>query len=727
MLISCIMPTYNRRTFVAHAVRYFLRQEYAEKELIIIDDGTDCIKDLIPDDPIIHYYRLDKKITLGAKLNMACEYASGDLIAHWDDDDWYAPWRLQYQYDELMKDQKDLCGINKLLYFDLRSYQALQYIYPSDQRVWMIGSSLFYKKDLWTTRRFADIDVGMDGLFVWSVPPERIKVLRDFNYAIHMIHDRNVSPKKTDGLWWHPISADRIHELLDTDMHCYRNDGFVKNIYACLVHEQWECVADLIQNLHHHDPDSTILLYNGSQHTDFLDKKFPFEKFGVVIHPSPQPMKHGYLHQFAFDCMEYAQKNFDFDTITIVDSDQLQIKKGYSYFLSQHLSRFPHAGMFSSAPQRVGPEDTKNLVAMQAFKEFALWKPLLSLFPEGENKFVHWTFWPGSVFTRNAIRDLLELVKNNIVLQDILQKTKIWATEEIILPTLIKLLGYEIAANPVSYEFIKYKKQMTVGDITIARTKNNSFWIHPVIRKFDDPVRKYIRNTSYQQTKETPKPALALDRSKYILIPDTEKDREKKKDREKEKEWLRSSKKIEGWLQDAEAELLMESAREVLMQLDGPHDFVEVGSYHGKSTVLLGGMAKICSVDIKIYSVDPHDGRLGDADLGIQQYPPSLGAFKKNIRDAGISGQVEIIQNVSAQVIWHKPISFLLIDGMHDYENVLLDFNKFSPWIRSGGYLVFHDYADYFPGVRRFVDGLMQNHSYQRINISETLVVFKKI
>ena len=49
-LVSCIMPTYNRREFVPRAIRYFLRQDYANKELIIIDDGTDAIKDLVSDD-----------------------------------------------------------------------------------------------------------------------------------------------------------------------------------------------------------------------------------------------------------------------------------------------------------------------------------------------------------------------------------------------------------------------------------------------------------------------------------------------------------------------------------------------------------------------------------------------------------------------------------------------------------------------------------------------------
>src|SRR5665213_2014872 len=93
-MISCIMPTFNRRPFVPNAIRYFLRQDYENKELIIIDDGVDDVKDLIPQTGNIRYFRLDAKISLGAKLNLACEYARGNIIANWDDDDWYASRRL---------------------------------------------------------------------------------------------------------------------------------------------------------------------------------------------------------------------------------------------------------------------------------------------------------------------------------------------------------------------------------------------------------------------------------------------------------------------------------------------------------------------------------------------------------------------------------------------------------------------------------------------------------
>jgi glycosyltransferase involved in cell wall biosynthesis len=96
-LVSCIMPTRNRRRFVAQSVWYFLRQDYEARELVVVDDGEDRIDDLLPEDGRIRYVHIGGRRPLGEKRNIACEQARGDLIAHWDDDDWNAPNRLSAQ------------------------------------------------------------------------------------------------------------------------------------------------------------------------------------------------------------------------------------------------------------------------------------------------------------------------------------------------------------------------------------------------------------------------------------------------------------------------------------------------------------------------------------------------------------------------------------------------------------------------------------------------------
>lgn len=80
-LISCIMPTANRRRFVPQAIRYFQAQDYPNREEVILDDGADSIEDLIPDDPCIRYIRQTGKRTLDRKRNEAVEACQGRFIA----------------------------------------------------------------------------------------------------------------------------------------------------------------------------------------------------------------------------------------------------------------------------------------------------------------------------------------------------------------------------------------------------------------------------------------------------------------------------------------------------------------------------------------------------------------------------------------------------------------------------------------------------------------------
>src|SRR6266851_2559581 len=130
-LVSCIMPTANRRRFVPEALRLFLLQDYSEKELVVLDDGEDNIADLVPDHPQIRYLRLDRRHSLGSKRNFACAAAKGTIIAHWDDDDWYAPWRLSRQVAEIVRGDADLCGLARMLFFDPDGQRAWEYAYPA--------------------------------------------------------------------------------------------------------------------------------------------------------------------------------------------------------------------------------------------------------------------------------------------------------------------------------------------------------------------------------------------------------------------------------------------------------------------------------------------------------------------------------------------------------------------------------------------------------------------
>jgi len=213
-LVSCIMPTANRRHFVPQAIEYFLRQDYPEKELVILDDGEDSVADLVPDDPHIRYFHEKLRRNIGAKRNALCELALGEFIAHWDDDDWYASNRLSYQLSGLLVSGKDICGINCPLFYDPSSRRAWQYRYPENARAWLSGNTLCYRKHYWQIHPFRDIQVGEDTYFVWSGLAEQILVLQDCSVHIGIVHKLNTSPKRVSDAWWKPYSIEAIEQLL---------------------------------------------------------------------------------------------------------------------------------------------------------------------------------------------------------------------------------------------------------------------------------------------------------------------------------------------------------------------------------------------------------------------------------------------------------------------------------------------------------------------------------
>lgn len=212
-LISCIMPTYNRRHFVPRAIEYFLHQDYEQKELIVVDDGDDPVADLIPDDPRLRYIRLERRQTVGAKRNLACEQARGEMIAHWDDDDWHAPHRLRYQVEYLTKSRAEICGLRQMLFLDIATDQTWLYEYPANQGFWLAGGSLLYTRQYWQRTAFPDISIGEDTRFLWSHKTQRAATLPDYTFYVAMIHPGNTSPRHLRAPYWSRWSGDILSVL----------------------------------------------------------------------------------------------------------------------------------------------------------------------------------------------------------------------------------------------------------------------------------------------------------------------------------------------------------------------------------------------------------------------------------------------------------------------------------------------------------------------------------
>ncbi len=226
-VVSCIMPTFNRRAFVPKAIEYFLRQGYPRRELLIVDDGDDAVGDLVPDDPAIRYIRLESRQTVGAKRNLACAEAKGDVIVHWDDDDWMADWRIEYQVTGLRRAGAEICGLDTVLFYDPGSEQLWRYRYPRRNHPLIAGGSLCYRKDLWRRNPFADRNLGEDSSFILSHRASHTVIHPDNHFYVALIHPENTNPRRTHGERWSACARGVVRDILGTDWPYYQRRATV--------------------------------------------------------------------------------------------------------------------------------------------------------------------------------------------------------------------------------------------------------------------------------------------------------------------------------------------------------------------------------------------------------------------------------------------------------------------------------------------------------------------
>ena len=127
--VSICTPTFNRRPFIKTMFECFKNQDYPKHrmEWIIVDDGTDKIKDLIETSniPQIRYFELDTKLALGAKRNYMHKHVKGSIIVYMDDDDYYPPERVSHSVEMLLKDDKVMCGGTSEIYLYFKTMNKM--------------------------------------------------------------------------------------------------------------------------------------------------------------------------------------------------------------------------------------------------------------------------------------------------------------------------------------------------------------------------------------------------------------------------------------------------------------------------------------------------------------------------------------------------------------------------------------------------------------------------
>ena len=170
VFVSCIIPTRDRRHLIPVALKCYLSQDWPDKELVVIDDGSDRVEDLVKQlVPDAVYIYLAEKQVIGTKRNLACEAADGEVICHFDDDDWSAPSRIRDQVRRLLESGKQMTGYHSITYWNgIKAYR-----YVSHVPQYAVGTTMCYRKGFWDTHRFPAKNYAEDNALVYKAGDER--------------------------------------------------------------------------------------------------------------------------------------------------------------------------------------------------------------------------------------------------------------------------------------------------------------------------------------------------------------------------------------------------------------------------------------------------------------------------------------------------------------------------------------------------------------------------
>ena len=155
--------------------------------------------------------------------------------------------------------------------------------------------------------------------------------------------------------------------------------------------------------------------------------------------------------------------------------------------------------------------------------------------------------------------------------------------------------------------------------------------------------------------------------------------------------------RTKGFMPTDEGEYLHELALASLPR--GP--VLEVGTYCGKSAILLGAAA--AALGGVVFTLDHHRGS-EENQAGWEHHEPdlvddrigrmdTLPVFRRTLFDAGLEGSVVAVVGDSPTVarIWSTPCALVFIDGGHGEEPADQDYRLWTPKVAPGGLLAVHD------------------------------------
>ena len=198
-MVSVCTPTFNRRPFIHNMFRCFANQDYPMHliEWIIVDDGTDKIKDLILASgiPQIRYFEVPEKMSLGAKRNYMHQFVRGSIIVYMDDDDYYPPERISHAVERLLGKPEALCAGSSEIYIYFKSMNKMIQCGPYNDNHATAGTFAFKTEMLKDTKYEDHAALAEERAFLkdYTIPFVQLDPLKTI---LVFSHDHNTFDKR---------------------------------------------------------------------------------------------------------------------------------------------------------------------------------------------------------------------------------------------------------------------------------------------------------------------------------------------------------------------------------------------------------------------------------------------------------------------------------------------------------------------------------------------------
>ena len=244
--VSICTPTFNRRPFWEYTIKCFNHQDYPKDKMewIIIDDGTDKIKDLVSDISQVKYFEYDEKMPLGKKRNIMHQKSKGDILVYMDDDDYYPPERVSHAVNMLLSRSNALCAGASEIYIWFKHIQKMYQFGPYGPNHATAGTFAF-KRELLKDHKYEE----------HAALAEEKAFLK--NYTVPFVQ---LEPKKTILVFSHIHNTFDKKKLLENGENKFQKssprtvDEFVKN--KEMKEFYMEKIDELLKNYEPGDPSN---------------------------------------------------------------------------------------------------------------------------------------------------------------------------------------------------------------------------------------------------------------------------------------------------------------------------------------------------------------------------------------------------------------------------------------------------------------------------------------